>query len=98
MNALVLNRLTSEAEIVIHLAATVGVRLIVENPVRSIETDIIGNEIILKTVNRYGCKVLIASASEIYGRGVKCPFCYENDRLMGSTHKPLGIRHDEGCG
>ena len=87
MNALVLDRLTSEAEIVIHLAATVGVRLIVEDPVRTIETNIMGSEIVLKTANRYGCKVLIASSSEIYGKGVKVPFCEEDDRLMGSTHQ-----------
>ncbi len=87
MNALVLDRLTSEAEIVIHLAATVGVRLIVEDPVRTIETNIMGSEIVLKTAHRYGCKVLIASSSEIYGKGVKVPFCEEDDRLMGSTHQ-----------
>ena len=71
MNALVLDRLTSEAEVVIHLAATVGVRLIVEDPVRTIETNILDSETVLKTANRYGCKVLIASSSEIYGKGVK---------------------------
>jgi len=87
MNALVLDRLTSEAEVVIHLAATVGVRLIVEDPVRTIETNIMGSETVLKTANRYGCKVLIASSSEVYGKGVKVPFCEEDDRLMGSTHQ-----------
>ena len=87
MNAQVLDRLTSQAEIVIHLAATVGVRLIVEDPVRTIETNIMGSETVLKTANRYGCKVLIASSSEVYGKGVKVPFCEEDDRLMGSTHQ-----------
>jgi UDP-glucose 4-epimerase len=87
MNALVLDRLASEAEIIIHLAATVGVRLIVEDPVRTIETNIMGSEIVLKTANRYGCKVLIASSSEVYGKGVKVPFCEEDDRLMGSTQQ-----------
>jgi nucleoside-diphosphate-sugar epimerase len=87
MNALVLDRLTSEAEIVIHLAATVGVRLIVEDPVRTIETNIMGSESVLKTAHRYSCKVLIASSSEVYGKGVKVPFCEEDDRLMGSTHQ-----------
>jgi len=87
MNSQVLDRLTSQSEIVIHLAATVGVRLIVEDPVRTIETNIMGSETVLKTANRYGCKVLIASSSEVYGKGVKVPFCEDDDRLMGSTHQ-----------
>jgi UDP-glucose 4-epimerase len=85
MNAQVLDRLTSEADIVIHLAAAVGVKLIVEDPVRTIATNIMGSEAVLTTANRYGCKVLIASTSEVYGRGVKVPFREEDDRLMGST-------------
>ena len=52
-NALVLDRLTSEADIVIHLAAAVGVQLIVENPVHTIETNIMGSEMVLNTANRY---------------------------------------------
>ena len=84
-NALVLDRLTSEAEIVIHLAAAVGVQLIVENPVRTIETNILGSEMVLNAANRYGCKVLIASTSEVYGKGVSVPFREEDDRVMGPT-------------
>jgi UDP-glucose 4-epimerase len=85
MNPLVLDRLTSEADMVIHLAAAVGVKLIVEDPVRTIATNIMGSEAVLTTANRYGCKVLIASTSEVYGKGVKVPFCEEDDSLMGST-------------
>ena len=84
-NALVLDRLTSEADMVIHLAAAVGVKLIVDNPVHTIQTNIMGTEAVLTTANRYGCKVLIASTSEVYGKGVKVPFREEDDRLMGST-------------
>jgi UDP-glucose 4-epimerase len=84
-NALVLDRLTSEAQIVIHLAAAVGVQLIIENPVHTIRTNIMGTEAVLDAANRYGCKVLIASSSEVYGKGVKVPFREEDDRLMGST-------------
>jgi UDP-glucose 4-epimerase len=85
MNNQVLDRLTSEADIVIHLAAAVGVKLIVENPVRTIVTNIMGTEAVLTTANRYGCKVLVASTSEVYGKGVKVPFTEDDDRLMGST-------------
>lgn len=84
-NALVLDRLTSKADIVIHLAAAVGVQLIVENPVHTIETNIMGSEMVLNTANRYGCKVLIASTSEVYGKGVAVPFREDDDRLMGPT-------------
>lgn len=84
-NAQVLDRLTSEADIVIHLAAAVGVKLIVEDPVHTIQTNIMGTEAVLTTANRYGCKVLVASTSEVYGKGVKVPFCEDDDRLMGST-------------
>lgn len=84
-NAQVLDRLASQADIIVHLAAAVGVKLIVENPVHTIETNIMGTEIVLKTANRYGCKVLIASTSEVYGKGVAVPFREEDDRLMGPT-------------
>ena len=84
-NRQVLDRLTSEADIVIHLAAAVGVKLIVEDPVRTIETNIFGTESVLTTANRYGCKVLIASTSEVYGKGVKVPFSEVDDSLMGPT-------------
>ena len=84
-NSQVLDRLTSQAELVIHLAAAVGVKLIVDDPVHTIATNIMGTEAVLTTANRYGCKVLIASTSEVYGKGVKVPFCEDDDRLMGST-------------
>ena len=84
-NLQVIDRLASEADTIIHLAAAVGVKLIVEDPVHTIRTNIIGSEAVLTTANRYGCKVLIASTSEVYGKGVKVPFQEEDDRLMGST-------------
>lgn len=84
-NAQVLDRLTSEADIVVHLAAAVGVSLIVKDPVHTITTNIMGSDVVLTTANRYGCKVLLASSSEVYGKGVKVPFGEDDDRLMGST-------------
>jgi UDP-glucose 4-epimerase len=84
-NLQVLDRLASEAHTIVHLAAAVGVKLIVEDPVHTIRTNIMGSEAVLTTANRYGCKVLIASTSEVYGKGVKVPFQEEDDRLMGST-------------
>jgi UDP-glucose 4-epimerase len=84
-NLQVLDRLSSESQIIIHLAAAVGVQLIVQDPVHTIRTNIIGTEAVLTAANRYGCKVLLASTSEVYGKGVKVPFQEEDDRLMGPT-------------
>jgi UDP-glucose 4-epimerase len=85
LNSQVLDRLTSQSDYIIHLAAAVGVKLIVEDPVRTINTNIMGTEAVLTTANRYGCKVLIASTSEVYGKGVKVPFHEEDDCLIGPT-------------
>jgi UDP-glucose 4-epimerase len=84
-NRQVLDRLTSQADILIHLAAVVGVQLIVEDPVNTIATNIMGTEAVLTTANRYGCKVMLASTSEVYGKGYKVPFNEEDDCVMGPT-------------
>ncbi len=85
LNAQVLDRLASQADVIVHLAAAVGVKLIIEDPVQTINTNILGTEAVLTTANRYGCKVLIASTSEVYGKGVKVPFGEDDDCLVGPT-------------
>lgn len=84
---IVLDRLLSEADIVFHLAAAVGVKLIVEQPVHTIETNIMGTEAVLKGALRYGCRVLIASTSEVYGKGSKMPLAEQDDVVLGPTDK-----------
>ncbi len=86
-NEMVLDRLASEAQIVVHLAAAVGVQLIVEQPVHTIETNVNGTEVVLKAARRYRAKVLIASTSEVYGKGTKIPFSEDDDVLLGPTAK-----------
>lgn len=83
----VLDRLASEVTTVVHLAAAVGVQLIVEQPTRTIETNVMGTEAVLKAALRYGCRVLLASTSEVYGKGSKIPFSEEDDILLGATSK-----------
>ncbi len=83
----VLDRLASQADIIVHLAAAVGVKLVVEHPVHTIETNIIGTEAVLQAGRRYGCRVLIASTSEVYGKGNRIPFSEEDDVLLGATSK-----------
>lgn len=86
-NEIVLDRLASQADVVIHLAAAVGVKLIVENPVHTIETNVMGTEVVLKTALRYGARVLLASTSEVYGKGMKVPFHEDDDVVLGPTSR-----------
>jgi UDP-glucose 4-epimerase len=85
LDEVVLDRLASQTDIVVHLAAAVGVKLIVEDPVRTIETNVVGTEAVLKASLRYGCRVLLASTSEVYGKGSRIPFCEDDDVLLGAT-------------
>jgi len=87
LETVVMDRLASEADIIVHLAAAVGVNLIVDHPVHTIETNIMGTEAVLKVALRYGCRVLIASTSEVYGKGSRIPFAEADDVLLGSTGK-----------
>jgi UDP-glucose 4-epimerase len=82
-----MDRLVSACDGVFHLAAAVGVRLIIQDPVRTIETNILGTQAVLEAAARYRTRVLLASTSEVYGKGVKVPFAEDDDRVMGPTSK-----------
>lgn len=84
-NEVVMDRLVSECTQIFHLAAAVGVKLIVDRPVHTIETNITGTEAVLKTALRYRAKVLIASTSEVYGKGNAIPFREDDDVVLGPT-------------
>lgn len=84
-NIHVMDRLVSECDVIYHLAAAVGVQRIISEPIETIETNIGGTEIVLKTARRYRKKVLIASTSEVYGKGVRIPFHEDDDSLTGAT-------------
>lgn len=86
-NEVVMDRLVSECDVIFHLAAAVGVELIVRDPVNVIETNILGTHAVLKVANRYRKPVLIASTSEIYGKNNQMPFREDDDRLLGPTTK-----------
>ena len=86
-NALVLDRLASEADAIIHLAAAVGVQLVVERPTETIETNVLGTHAVLAAARRYRCRTILASTSEVYGKGVRVPFNEEDDLLLGSTSR-----------
>ncbi len=84
-NINVMDRLVSECDLIYHLAAAVGVSLIVSRPIHTIETNVMGTNIVLQTARRYRKKVMLASTSEIYGKSNKAPFAEDDDRIQGST-------------
>ncbi len=86
-NEPVLAELIDRCDIVVHLAAAVGVKLIVEQPVHTIETNVHGTEVVLKIANKKKKLVLIASTSEVYGKSVDVPFREDADLVLGATTK-----------
>lgn len=79
--------LVSEADFVVHLAAALGVKLILEKPVESIETNVAGAQVVLEAAAKNHTPVLIASTSEVYGKSSKIPFCEDDDVVLGPTRK-----------
>ncbi|HEX5225895.1 MAG TPA: GDP-mannose 4,6-dehydratase [Solirubrobacteraceae bacterium] len=83
----VLDRLVAEADAIVHLAAAVGVRLVVESPVRAIETNVHCTEVVLARADEHRKPVLLASTSEVYGKSAALPFREDGDLQMGATDK-----------
>jgi UDP-glucose 4-epimerase len=84
-NSSTMHLLVEKCDIVFHLAAAVGVQLIVDEPVHTIETNIHGTEVVLSVANKFRKKVLIASTSEVYGKSEAIPFNEDDDTVLGST-------------
>ena len=87
LNWRLMTELVDQADIVLHLAAAVGVRLIVESPVRTIETNIRGTEIVLSLAAEKRKPVVIFSTSEVYGKSSRPGFCETDDLILGPTSK-----------
>ena len=90
VNDTILNReamleLTGICDVVVHLAAAVGVKLIIDEPLKSIHTNIVGTEIVLELANKFRKKTFIASSSEVYGRNSRVPLREEDMRIYGAT-------------
>ena len=77
----------TSSDLIYHLAAAVGVRLVVESPVRTIETNVRGTEVILSLAAKKGKRVLITSTSEVYGKREHVPFREDDDLVLGPTNK-----------
>ncbi|MBA2355647.1 MAG: GDP-mannose 4,6-dehydratase [Acidobacteria bacterium] len=86
-NEPLLAELTDGADVVYHLAAAVGVKKIVEEPVATIETNVHGTEVVLRQANKKKRLVVVASTSEVYGKSTDFPFREDADLVMGPTHK-----------
>jgi UDP-glucose 4-epimerase len=86
-NRHVLAELVDEADVIVHLAAAVGVRLIIESPVRTIETNVNGTQLVLEAASKKRKLVFCASTSEVYGKSTKLPFTEESDLVLGATTK-----------
>ena len=87
MNEKKMDELIQECDLVFHLAAAVGVKLIINKPVESIETNVLGAEMVLKVANRHRKKVVMTSSSEVYGKGNTVPFREGSDHVYGPTTK-----------
>ena len=85
LNAEVVNRLVESSDIVFHLAAAVGVRYIVDDPLSAISANVEGTEIVLRAAFRFWRKIVIASSSEVYGKSTRVPLGEDDDRVLGPT-------------
>ena len=90
-NEQTVNTLMAQCDAVFHLAAAVGVQLIIDEPVRTIRSIIHGTEVVLEAAMRFGRPVLITSSSEVYGKGTRVPFDEDDDVLVGPT------KHSRWC-
>ncbi len=87
LNADIMETLVQETDRVYHMASAVGVRLIMEQPVKTIETIFHGTDVVLGRCSKYRKRVLIPSTSEVYGKGISVPFKEDDDLLTGATDK-----------
>ena len=94
-DASLVHGLVAQSDRVFHLAAAVGVKYVLENPLRSLLTNIRGTEVVLEACAAHERRAIVFSSSEVYGKGVSVPFSEDDDRLMGPTHK---LRWSYACG
>ena len=95
MDAALVRGLVAQCDRIFHLAAAVGVKYVLEHPLRSLITNIRGTEVVLEAADEHSRKVMLFSSSEVYGKGVSVPFSEDDDRVMGPTHK---LRWSYACG
>ncbi len=97
LDELVVDELAHQCDVIVHLAAAVGVKLIVEQPLKSLTTNIRGSEIVIEAAHRYRRKILVASTSEIYGKNSSDALAETADRILGSPKVAMGVLNLQGC-
>jgi nucleoside-diphosphate-sugar epimerase len=85
LDELMVDELVHQCDVVIHMAAAVGVKLVIEQPLKSLTTNIRGSQVVIEAAHRYRRKILVASTSEIYGKNSSGPLDEGADRILGST-------------
>jgi len=86
-DTLLVEKLTEQADLVLHMAAALGVNTILENPIESVSTNFTGSEVVLNAATKMGKRLLIASTSEVYGKNPKQPLSETDDRVVGAPQK-----------
>ena len=86
-NVELVGKLTQEADLVLHMAAALGVNTILESPLESMSTNITGSEVVLNAATQFNKRIIIASTSEIYGKNPKQPLSEGDDRVVGAPQK-----------
>jgi UDP-glucose 4-epimerase len=86
-NIKIVESLTKDADLVIHMAAALGVNTILESPLESMSTNITGSEVVLNAASKFNKRIIIASTSEIYGKNPKQPLSENDDRVVGAPQK-----------
>jgi len=86
-NVDLIDQLTKDADLVLHMAAALGVNTILESPLESMSTNITGSEVVLLAAAKYNTRIIIASTSEIYGKNPKQPLFETDDRVVGAPQK-----------
>ena len=86
-DTLLVEKLIEQADLVLHMAAALGVNTILENPIESVSTNFTGSEVVLNAATRLGKRLLIASTSEVYGKNPKQPLSEIDDRVVGAPQK-----------
>jgi UDP-glucose 4-epimerase len=94
-NSALIHGLVAQCDRVFHLAAAVGVKYVLENPLRSLLTNIRGSEVVLEACSHHEKRAILFSSSEVYGKGISVPFSEDDDRVLGPTHK---LRWSYACG
>jgi UDP-glucose 4-epimerase len=85
LDAATVERVAEQADVIVHLAAALGVQRILQQPVEMLEVNVLGSHHVMNAAKKHDCRILLASTSEVYGKSLRTPFSEEDDILLGCT-------------